>query len=130
MKLNKKMGWLVIALVYTAVIFLLSLRPCGSVTRSLLKEILQNFMHVPLYAGLAFFLVFALRQFLIGIYPYIYTLIIGISVAFADEYLQSFTPGRTVSKMDIMLDLAGTCLVIGFVKYLENKRKRAKGIIT
>ncbi|MCG2711850.1 MAG: VanZ family protein [Candidatus Omnitrophica bacterium] len=63
---------------------------------SLIKEILQNFMHIPLYAGLAFFLVLALRQFISGIYPYIYTLIIGISVACADEYLQSFAPGRTV----------------------------------
>lgn len=125
MKPKLRLMWLIISILYIGGIFMLSLRPVHG-EYSIAKAILHNFLHVPLYGGLAFFLIITLRHFLSGLYVYFSTFIIGISIALADEFIQSFIPGRTVSKMDLLLDLIGICLVVVFIKYLQSKKGKTE----
>ncbi len=56
--------------------------------------------------------------------------IIGtIVIAMLDEFRQSFTPGRTMSGQDVLVDTAGAIVFVGTVviirKLVKNKRQKA-----
>ncbi|WP_155590392.1 VanZ family protein [Lysinibacillus cavernae] len=50
-------------------------------------------------------------------------------IAILDEFRQSFTPGRTMSGQDVLVDTAGAIVFVGAVavlrKMLKNKRQKA-----
>ena len=50
-------------------------------------------------------------------------------IAMLDEFRQSFTPGRTMSSQDVLVDTAGAIIFVGVVvvfrKLLKNKRQKA-----
>lgn len=50
-------------------------------------------------------------------------------IAMLDELRQSFTPGRTMSGQDVLVDTAGAIVFVGvvmvFMKLLNNKRQKA-----
>ncbi|MFF6015295.1 VanZ family protein [Lysinibacillus fusiformis] len=50
-------------------------------------------------------------------------------IAMLDEFRQSFTPGRTMSGQDVLVDTAGAIVFVGVVvvfrKLLNNKRQKA-----
>lgn len=72
---------------------------------------LQNSLHIPLYAGLAWLWcrALALRNYSPG---RVAAAAITLSIAYGalDEWHQTFVPGRTGSLTDLMLDLIGALL--------------------
>jgi len=71
---------------------------------------LQNLLHVPAYAGLAFLwhwsLKARLRPALVPIAAFLFTMAYSIS----EEWYQSFVPGRYASLTDVLLDCIGACV--------------------
>lgn len=81
----------------------------GSVT----DQVITNLTHIPAYALFAVLWLKAFEHIEVANNPR--KVIIGILsglvlFAFADEFHQSFVPGRSASLMDIGLDLAGILL--------------------
>jgi len=107
MKLLNKFKWVLFTLGYIGIIFLLSFRPQIAVKKSWIIEVLYNGAHIPLYAMLGYFLFILFKHLRAGKMAFIYAIICGMLVAGADEFFQSFVPGRTSSVMDLGLDLIG-----------------------
>ena len=105
-ELDPRYGLLTVA--YVAAIYWLSSRPdLGPVRHGPLLRLLMNLGHAPIFAGLAFCVVKALRR--VGESWARYALafaVCGVCAAL-DEWHQSFVPGRTASISDFILDLAG-----------------------
>lgn len=59
----------------------------------------------------------------------IIAIISTIVIAMLDEFRQSFTPGRTMSGQDVLVDTAGAIVFVGAVviirKLVKNKRQKA-----
>ena len=131
MKISRKTRWISIALIYIGLVFLLSLRnPLGG-QYSLIREILTNLAHVPLYGILGCLLVILFKHLRTGVMAFFYAIFCGMTVAGFDEFLQSFVPGRTVSRMDLMLDLTGICrgiLMFRIGRSKITKQKMLKGL--
>ena len=131
MKIIRKTKWFSISLIYIGFIFLLSLRHPGLGKYSFIREILSNLAHIPLYGILGYFLIIIFKHLRTGRMAFIYTIICGMTVAGMDEFFQSFIPGRTVSKMDLILDLTGICLAIMIFRMsrlrLSRRNQRRKG---
>ncbi|MFH1061550.1 MAG: VanZ family protein [Candidatus Omnitrophota bacterium] len=126
MKFSKKLKWVTITLGYVLVIFLLSFRNPGTGSYSLVKEILTNSAHLPLYGVLGYFILVMLKHFRFkGLLP-VYAIAIGMSVAVADESFQSFVPGRHIDPMDLILDLIGICLSMVVFNIVRAKIKKQK----
>lgn len=88
---------------------------------------LQNSLHVPLFAGLAWLLRWSFTAItenkrLLIILAFFPTIAYGIF----DEWHQSFTPYRTSSLSDLMLDATGAILAL----WLFSKCTLAKGVAT
>lgn len=121
----------VLPLVYMLGIFALSSLPGDSSNGGsfvgLLPPNLQNFLHIPLFAGLAFSWLYALKKHLR------YTLLIQALIAFAisviygitDELHQMVVPGRYASATDIALDAVGAGLVFFAPLFLYLKPKHS-----
>jgi VanZ family protein len=126
-----KKRWVLISLAYAGVIFFLSTLPAGhSRQHSLWKEIARNLAHIPLYGVLGVLVVRALNGF-IGVIPtYALTIAIGIAVGCADEYVQSFSSGRTVSAGDVLLDFIGISLAIVLVHNIKKIMSGGCGHVT
>jgi VanZ family protein len=113
----EKLKWTVAVCAYIVMIFLLATYPGTSRPDAVPNgfwEMLRNALHVPLYAGLAWLLMQAAREENLTLFmPTIVTvLLMAMTVAFADEWIQSRSPGRNASLLDIGLDLLGILLVI------------------
>ncbi len=100
------------ALGYVAMLYWLSSRPeLGTGASDQLVRLAANLYHIPLYAGLGFFLLqviargqaLATRRWLRA------ALTFAVTAAFAalDEWHQAFVPHRDASFSDFLLDLAG-----------------------
>ena len=127
MKITKKIKWISISLIYIGFIFLLSFKHPGIVKHSFIKEILNNLAHIPLYGILGYFLIILFKHLRTGTKAFIYTIICGMMVAGTDEFFQSFIPRRTVSLMDLMLDLTGICLgiiVVNITRIINKQHKK------
>ena len=98
--------YLLLALVYMGGIYWLS-----SLSNPGIKGIDASFLHIPLYAGLAFCLLNAMsatrpRQAIPWKLPG-FTFVAAAAYAVMDEWHQSFVPGRDASLGDVCLDMAG-----------------------
>ena len=126
MKITKKIRWISVSLIYIGMIFLLSFKHPGVVKHSFVKEVINNLAHIPLYGVLGYFLMVLFKHLRTGTKAFMYTIVCGMSIAGLDEFFQSFIPGRTVSCMDLMLDLTGICLAILAFKLIRIKNKQQK----
>lgn len=107
--------YLLLALVYMGGIYWLSSRSNLGV-----KGVDASLLHIPLYAGLAFCLVKALsetlpRQAISWRLPG-FAFTVAAAYAVADEWHQSFVPGRDASSGDFILDLVGICLTLLLIR--------------
>ena len=110
--------WIVAACAYVVIIFALSTLPGTSRRQhneisSHFMEILQNALHIPLYAGFAWLLFHAVQKAerrlsmtVTGI-----VILVAMAIALLDEWIQSHVPGRTASLLDVGLDLLGVLSV-------------------
>jgi VanZ family protein len=108
--------WLPV-LLYVAAIATVSLQP--SVRPPVSFHGVDKWLHLIEYAGLGFVLVRALRISMPRRDPLVAALVtlgIGMVLAVADEFLQSFVPGRDSSLHDVMADWAG--LVVAMTLYM------------
>jgi VanZ family protein len=76
----------------------------------------QNFLHLPVYGGLAFLWFWALRHWVAGSgYKYLLALLLTLGYGFLDEWHQTFVPGRFGTLTDVGFDVMGA--VIGLLIY-------------
>ena len=109
-------------LLYMAGIFCLSSIPdYGSANSSLnplawITPNVQNFLHLPVYAGLASLWFWALRHWMTESgYRIVLTLIITVGFGLFDEWHQTFVPGRYGSLTDAGFNVIGA--VMGLLVY-------------
>ena len=76
----------------------------------------QNFLHLPVYGGLASLWFWALRHWVTESgYKYLLALLFTLSYGFLDEWHQTFVPGRYGTLTDVGFDVGGA--VIGLLIY-------------
>ena len=109
-------------LLYMAGIFCLSSIPdYGSANSSLnplawITPNVQNFLHLPVYAGLASLWFWALRHWMTESgYRIVLTLIVTVGFGLFDEWHQTFVPGRYGSLTDAGFNVIGA--VMGLLVY-------------
>jgi len=70
----------------------------------------QNLLHIPVYAGLAFLWNWTLAGWLRPMQAVLLALVIVICFGMFDEWYQGFTPGRYSSWMDVLFNAVGAGL--------------------
>ena len=106
------LGWVLAILGYMAGLFYLSSLP-GSATgpNTPFWRFVSNAFHIPLFAGLGFCLTMAFAN-----WPWrsraLGTLGAGLAYAIFDEWHQIWSPGRSASFSDVMLDMVGVLLAL------------------
>jgi len=115
---RERVKWIVAAFVYVLMILFLASLPGSLLTPShgtfqRYLEILQNALHVPLYAGLAWLLVHATcdQDSRVSRWAAGTIVLTALAIAITDEWIQSHVPARTASLFDIGLDLIGVLAV-------------------
>jgi VanZ family protein len=103
-----------VTLAWLAGIYWLSSRPeLGTSESQPLVALVENLLHVPLFAGLAFCLLKTLSpgpEILWRVCGLVF--LVTAVYAALDEWHQSFVPGRFASVGDFLLDVTGIVLVI------------------
>ena len=110
-------------LAYMLGIFVLSSIPDTGETETQAEKILQwvspefqNFLHIPLFGGLAGCWYWALKPWIIGINSRIAIAFIFTTIySFADEYHQLSVPGRFGSFTDLGLNAIGSILILAII---------------
>jgi VanZ family protein len=76
----------------------------------------QNFLHLPVYGGLASLWFWALRHWIAEAdYKYVLALILTLGYGLLDEWHQTFVPGRYGSLTDVGFNIIGA--LIGLLIY-------------
>jgi VanZ family protein len=104
--------WVLATVGYMAGIFYLSSLPgAGAGRGSLLRQLVWNTSHIPLFAGLGICLAMTLAR-----WPWpsraASTLGLGLAYSLFDEWHQSWSPSRSASLTDVMLDMIGLALAV------------------
>ena len=116
MTAQKFINYITVAL-YMIVLCFGSLAPAGSMPgdgTSLARQIFHNFLHIPAYAGLTYLWVSYLGPKTGRVARKTLFISAGIAMAYGIlmEYLQSFTPDRQMSLMDVGLNAIGVGIVV------------------
>lgn len=109
------------ALMYMALILLMSSTPGvipddAALPRRVfvwLPPSVQNFLHVPVYAGLAFLWCAALSLRLSRYACIVSGFFVAVSFGMVDEWYQSFIPGRIASLSDMAANALGGAIGVG-----------------
>ncbi len=110
----KRTTYIIITLAYMLLIAYISLQPVPQGYHSgTAQQAVNNFLHIPAYALLAYFIHKCLLSS--KVYSYIVPAIIAISFGAILELLQAAIPGRTASPMDIALNTTGAILSLSFL---------------
>lgn len=87
-----------------------------------LHNVIRKCLHVPAYAVLAVLVAWAVgprrRRGL-------YTLLLVLGVACIDEWIQSLSPGRHASGLDVLLDMVGAVLGLGLTGLWRSGARRS-----
>lgn len=70
----------------------------------------QNLLHIPVYAGLAFLWCWALAALLRPVPATVAAFLITVAYGVFEEGYQSFVPGRCASLTDVLFNTIGACL--------------------
>lgn len=112
------------ALVWMAGIFVLSSRrDLPKVTDSALQEVLLNAAHFVGYGVLAMLFAHALA---LPRHGKIIACVLAVLYGVTDEFHQSFTPGRTASAADLLVDLVGALCGVQLVGHSQSIAERAR----
>jgi hypothetical protein len=107
-------------LMYMSLIWVLSSIPGGSVHVSgaewLTDPTIQNFLHIPLFGGLAYVWLKSLLKLQTST-PLLLAAAIAVAYGIIDEWHQSFVPGRYASAVDVALDSVGIALALGWKQW-------------
>ena len=114
---------LLIPLAYMLGIFVLSSIPETGRVETQVERIFiwispefQNFLHIPLYGGLAGCWYWALKPWVVGTNKKIALAFIFTTIySFIDEYHQLSVPGRFGSLTDLGLNAIGAILILGII---------------
>jgi VanZ family protein len=110
-------------LLYMAGIFGLSSISDQGAANSMLNPLawispnVQNFLHLPLYGGLASLWFWGLRHWMAESgYKYVLVLILTLGYGFLDEWHQTFVPGRYGTLTDVVFDFLGAAIGLWIYK--------------
>ncbi|MCX7097273.1 MAG: VanZ family protein [Methylococcales bacterium] len=113
---------IILPLLYMVGIFCLSSLPDHGIATPKLSPLawlspnVQNFLHIPLYAGLAFLWMPGLGHWAIKHKQgYLWAFLLTLAYGLLDEWHQTFVPGRTGSFTDVASDMVGA--IIGLWVY-------------
>jgi len=110
--LINKRCWKIITLFYMGCLLAYSLKPGASLgAASSIKQVAFNLAHVPAYALLTLLLVYSLELKTLN-----WAFTVSVSYGIFNEFVQSFSPGRTVSIFDILLNALGTWGMLYFIR--------------
>ncbi len=108
-------------LAWMGLIFLLSSRPDLPTFESGLPGLEQVVGHLTEYGVLAVLLWWALRG--VGVrHPTAWALAVATLYGATDEFHQSWVPGRTMSGIDLMIDLAGASAALLVANLVDGRR--------
>ena len=101
----------------------------GNVERQYIaNKILRKIAHIMEYMGLTLVILIILKSFKLNKeYIILTSLLLCVLIGLADEYYQSFIPGRSSKVLDVFVDFLGGILAIIFYnigKYIIKKIKR------
>ena len=106
-----RLFYFVALFLYIAGIYYLSSNLRAEGLRGSLEDFVFNFLHMPVYGGLAFILLLAfcgkIENLTRSSKPYWITFVIILLLGIADEYRQSFLFGRTACAWDVFLNIVG-----------------------
>jgi VanZ family protein len=104
-----------------AALTLVSIQPASKGHgHDILRQILNNMLHIPAYGLLTFLLIKSVPKFK---YIYIFSFLFALAFGVLNEYLQSFAPGRYPSIMDVLLNVAGSGAVVVWIKITKPRNK-------
>ncbi|CAA9892109.1 VanZ like family protein (modular protein) [Candidatus Methylobacter favarea] len=84
---------------------------------------LQNFLHIPFYAVLAWLWLWSLRNWFAKFsYTLILTLILTVGYGFLDEWHQTFVPGRFGSLTDAGFNFIGAIIGVSVYRLMFTKQ--------
>ncbi len=117
MKLKKKIVFRLITFFYMSGILYYSLQSSKAGHGGVARDVFNNFLHIPVYGVLAYFILNCFSSFKVKIY--FLTFIIATLYGIIIEFSQSFIPGRVSSLMDISLNTIGIILLLGCSYYFN-----------
>lgn len=96
---------------------------------SKVNKIIRKCAHFSLYMVLGICVMLLLNSFEIkNTKQIVITLLFGVIYALSDEFHQSFTPDRTPSILDVMIDsfgiIIGICIVLIIIKIIKNRKEK------
>lgn len=142
-------SWLFLTILYMTGIVYCSLRPAHAFHFWFLNADILNFLHIPAYAGLEFFLFFTLRNFLISLtgghlpqtckqivfdtpqltiiaYKFLFlSFLIAVLFGVLNEFIQAHVPGRDFSVADMVRNAFGAGLMAAGIWKWERLKWKA-----
>ena len=116
---KKRIAFILITIIYMAGICIVSLRSGPKTHGSgMAMQILNNFLHIPVYGLLSYLILNCFSS--ISLKSYVSAFFLALIFGVLNEFFQAFTPDRTVSFMDIALNMVG---IISFlsISYFSGK---------
>lgn len=118
---HRQIFYCLFTIVYLGIIFFISSIPGVNYT-SMIRRILHNLFHIPVYGVLAFLIFKALNQTQNCIIRNLFISgILAFSFGFLNELYQAFIPGRIVSLLDIVLNSIGISIALLMVYFYNMK---------
>ena len=117
-RIDKRL-WLLATLIYMVLLMGVEISPdLHPGKASVAKQIAHNGLHVPAYAVLTFLLVNTLQLY--GVKKTVlWAFAISVWYGWLNEILQSFSPGRTCSVGDEVLNILGAVIALVFMKKMR-----------
>lgn len=119
---KKKLLYILMTVCYMALLLFVSLSPLPNADTT--GQIIHNLLHIPAYGVLAYliihwFFIFAFKAYMIS---FLFSSGFGV----LNEFLQSFVPGRTASSIDVLLNIIGVALFLGFIMIFKGRGSAKK----
>lgn len=136
--MNKRKWWVVAALIWMIIIFLVTQLPyftgertASAIHRTIaaqadydivgfLNLLLRKATHIIAFGVLSVFLLKSMETLS---YSYLLSLIFTSVYAMSDEYHQSFMPGRVASFEDVLFDSFGALLAMAILFFYQKRKK-------
>jgi VanZ family protein len=126
-------GYSLLSLAYMAAIYWPPVVPSiGSKGQDALVGLAANLLHIPVYAGLTFFVQQALAEGDARLRRSVLSVVVFLAAAAyaaLDEWHQAFVPGRTASTGDFLLDIVGSGVMLLFLQIRLPRQTDSRGRI-
>lgn len=117
---QKTTAYISITIIYVILLLYISLSPLPQASAT--GQIVHNLLHIPAYGVLAYLILCCFSVMVLKVYAISFLLSFGFGSLI--EFLQIFTPGRTASLMDVMLNSIGILACFTYVYWSQKIKLR------